>query len=100
MKYQIDGFVVNTEKATAYYTDTHFFDGSNQISYATRSQWENETLYRSRKGRYYIVHESQWQGSADRAWWVSQKEAAAWLLTNQYEEIPEDLKDAAEEVEE
>ena len=86
-----DGTVVKTENATQSWNEDTYFDGHNRISKATGSQWKHQTLYRSRKGRYYVAHTSQWQGSRDSAEWVSNEEAARWLLANG-EELPEELR--------
>jgi hypothetical protein len=75
-----DGTVVKTENATQHWNEDTYWDGNNHISKATGSQWDHQTLYRSRKGRYYVEHTSQWQGSRDSAEWVSNEEAARWLL--------------------
>lgn len=92
-----DGTIVKTENATQSWDEATRFDGSNRISVATGSQWNHETLYRSRKGRYYIEHASQWQGSTDTAEWVSLEEAARWLLHNEHE-LPAELKHFEEQV--
>jgi hypothetical protein len=97
--YRIENSVVNTDNATAKWEDDTFFDGSNRISVATGSQWVNQRLYRSRKGRYYLETRSRIQGQRDHAEWVSPEEAARWLLANGHE-VPEDLVEAAEEVSE
>lgn len=94
-----DGTIVKTENATASWEEATRWDGRNRISRATGSQWESETLYRSRRGRYWIEHTSQWQGSTPWAEWVSPQRAAAWLLANDHE-VPDDLRDAAEQIEE
>lgn len=94
-----DGTVIDTENATAHWEEATRFDGSNHISVATGSQWTHQMLYRSRKGRYYIEHTSQWQGSTSHTEWVSPQEAARWLLANN-QELPEDLKQYADEVSE
>ena len=95
-----DGTVVDTDKAKEHWEEDTRWDGRNHISVATGSQWDHEELYRSRKGRYYIVHSSQWQGSVPRAEWVSLHEAAKWLMANGTEEddMPDDLKAVAEDV--
>jgi hypothetical protein len=77
-----DGTVVKTENATQSWDEATRWDGHNRISMATESQWEHQTLYRSRKGRYYVEHTSQWQGSTPHAEWVSNHEAAHWLAAN------------------
>ena len=94
-----DGTVVDTDNASASWSEGTDWDGSNHISKATGTQWNHQTLYRSRKGRYYIEHTSQWQGSRPHAEWVSPQEAARWLLAND-EELPEDIAHLAEEVSE
>jgi len=100
MKYRMeDGNVVNTEKAAQSWEEDTYFNGHNRISKATGSQWNHETLYRSRKGRYYKVCESQWQGSTPHAEWVDEREAVKWLLLME-EDIPTDLTHLIDEVEE
>jgi hypothetical protein len=99
--YRIDGTIVRTENATAEYSEGRFHDGNNWISLATGTQWNHQTLYRSRKGRYYVVNSSQWQGSREFAEWVSNEEAARWLLLNRPKEsLPDDLAKAEELVSE
>jgi len=98
-KYRMeDGTVVDTDKASQSWEEDTYWDGHNHISKATGSQWNHQTLYRSRKGRYYVVSTSQWQGSRDHAEWVSLEEAVRWLLVNGVEDLPDDLKHLEEEV--
>ena len=92
-----DGTVVDTGKATRHYAGERDFDGSNWIQRSTKDQWQYQDLYRSRKGRYYLIHSSAWQGSQPRAEWVSKESAAAWLTLNDHE-IPEELAAVAEQV--
>lgn len=94
-----DGTVVDTQNAQAFWTEAKDWDGRNHISRATGTQWNHQTLYKSRKGRYYIEHTSQWQGSRPHVEWVSPQEAARWLIHNDHE-LPEDLKQYEEEVSE
>jgi hypothetical protein len=96
------GGIVDTENATKGWKERQRHDGQNWISLATGSQWEHETLYRSRKGRYWKEHRSQYQGSTPYAEWVSNRDALAWLLVNEYDgsEIPEELRKIEEEVSE
>lgn len=94
-KYKMeDGTIVDTKKAAAKWDEGTYWNGNNHISRATGSQWNHETLYRSSKGRYYIVSGSQWQGSTDSARFVTDEEAASWLSLMSHE-IPEDLYEAA-----
>jgi len=100
MKYQMeDGSIVNTDKAQKSWDEDTRWDGHNRISVATGSQWNHETLYLSRKGRYYKAYESQWQGSTPHAEWISEHEAVRWLTANDHD-IPEDLKHLVDEIEE
>jgi hypothetical protein len=92
-----DGMIVDTGNASRNWDEDTRFDGRNHISIATGSQWDHETLYRSRRGRYYIESVSQWQGSTPTAEWVSNEEAARWLLKMEHE-LPADLKDLAEDL--
>jgi len=73
--------------------------GNNHISRPTGSQWHHQVLYKSRKGRYYIEHWSNFQGSRAHVEWVSPQEAARWLLHND-EDLPADLARYEEEVSE
>ena len=98
-KYRIENIIVDTDNATAHWNEAKRWDGRNHISVATGSQWNHETLYRSRRGRFYVEHESAWQGSTPRAEWVSPEEAARWLLANEHE-VPAELAAAADSVSE
>jgi hypothetical protein len=86
-----DGMVVKTENASAFWKDGQRWDGRNLVSMATNSQWEHQTLYRSRKGRYYIEHMTGCPGRRPRAEWVSNEEATRWLLANEHESTDEDF---------
>ena len=85
-----DGAIVDTDRAAQSWEEATFWNGNNHISKATGDQFTHETLYKSSKGRYYIVHSSQWQGSRDHAEEIPPRDAAAWLLLNEHE-LPEDL---------
>lgn len=86
-----DGTIVNTDKAIESWDESTHFNGSNHISDATGSQWEHQKLYKSRKGRYYLEHWSQWQGSEPHAEWLSNEAAARWLLLCGHP-LPDDLE--------
>ena len=86
-----DGMVVDTENASASWKEGTQWDGNNHISLATGSQWDHQTLYRSRRGRYYVECKSQWQGSTPSAEWVSNEEACRWLLANEHLETDDDF---------
>ena len=58
-------------------------------------------LHKSRKGRYWLEYWSQWQGSTPHAEWISNHEAARWLLhNNEDHELPDDLAALEQEVSE
>ena len=92
-----DGTVVDTENATKTWEEATFWDGRNHISKATGTQWDHETLYRSRKGRFYLERTSQYQGSRDSAEWISIRSAVTWLLSNDHA-VPDDLQAEAGDV--
>lgn len=92
-----DGTVVDTAKASEHWEEASDWDGRNHISRATGDQWCHQTLYRSRKGRYYLVHESQWQGSRPHAEWISPEGAARWLIAME-RALPDDLLKYEDEV--
>ena len=94
-----DGTVVNSENATQSWEEATYHDGNNFISKATGTQWDHETLYCSRRGRYWVEHTSQWQGRMPRAEWISNHSAAQWLLANGHE-LPKDLAALETEVSE
>ena len=99
-KYRMeDNTVVETDNATQSWEEETRWDGNNHISVHTGSQWEHQTLHRSRKGRYYVECTSQWQGSRPRAEWLSPQAAARWLLLNE-SELPDDLKQLEDEISE
>ena len=91
------GVLVDTAKAAQTWEEATFWNGSNHISKATGDQFTHETLYKSSKGRYYIEHSSQWQGSHDYATFCEPEAAAKWLLLNEHD-LPEDLAALAGEI--
>jgi hypothetical protein len=95
-----DGTILRPENAIKSWTEDTRWDGHNNVSINTGSQWKSEMLYKSRKGRYWVEHTSGYQGTAPHAEWVSEQEAARWLLFNGYEELPEDLIQFQDELEE
>lgn len=91
-----DGTIIDTEKAKQTWQEETDWNGNNHISRNTGSQWEHETLYLSSKGRYYLVHESQWQGRLPSAEFISDEQAAQWLALNEHE-VPAELEAMASE---
>jgi hypothetical protein len=60
------------------------WDGSNNISLATGSQWEHEALYRTAGGRWVLNSWSQLQGTTPEWVFATEGEAREWLLRNEY----------------
>ena len=94
-----DDMVVDTENATKSWPQKTDFDGHNQIGRSTGSEWKDQTLHLSRRGRYYTETCSRCEGVLPHVEGVSDKEAARFLLLNEYE-LPLELQEAAESVSE
>lgn len=67
------------------FKEDKYWDGNNHCSVNTRSQWSQQTMYRTKSGTYVVYETSQWQGSRDTWTRLSAEEAVAWLLRNDYE---------------
>ena len=92
-----DGTVVDTDLSSQKWDENTYWDGNNMCSSATQSQWNHQTLYRSRKGRYYIEHTSAYQGTNFWCEWITRRDAAGWLLSQDLS-LPDDLLDLVEEI--
>jgi hypothetical protein len=98
MKYEIDSYgpfglkttIVDTDQSIQQWKESITWNGNNMVSKATGSQWDHETMYRSKRGRYYIERTTQWQGRPNYAYWLSEQEACAWLIINEHL-VPDDL---------
>jgi hypothetical protein len=97
--YRIEDTIVKTENATHSWAEATRWHGRNHVSVATGSQCDHQTLYRSRKGRYWLEYTSQWQGSSPHAEWISHEAAARWLMSNEHE-LPKELAGLEEKVSE
>jgi hypothetical protein len=92
MKYSTeDGTIVDTDLSPESWEEDTRWDGNNNVSKATGSQWHHEKLYRSSKGRYYVESWSNYQGTTPSAEFVSDEDAAKWLLINDHA-LPQRLK--------
>ena len=99
-KYRMsDNTVVDTNNATTSWDEDTNWNGSNNIGVSSGSQWLADALYRSRKGRYYLVTNSYIDGRPDSAEWLSNEEATRWLLANEHK-VPDDLKHLVDKVSE
>ena len=69
MKYIIDGKAYNTETSTEL-ANNEFSDGTNRMSHG-----RSTTLYRTKKGAYWVLCLTQWQGERDNAEAIDKSEA-------------------------
>jgi hypothetical protein len=71
-------------------------DGRNFISKATGSQWEHESIYRTKGGRFILNHWSNYQGSQETYREISNEEAAVWFSRNGLDPHPACEKEFAD----
>lgn len=76
-KYRTEKGIVNTDKAILEYSLDQW-DGHNITCGGTGL---HQTLYRSKKGQWYILHSSQWQGSKPRIEFIEENTAYKRLAT-------------------
>jgi hypothetical protein len=81
-------YVFNTNNCKEFEEDTRW-NGHNEISLATGTQFDHETLYRTKKGTWVLLSWSQWQGSAEEYEIIDKTTAIHWLLKNNYHEYLE-----------
>lgn len=79
-----DGRWFNKDNAKRFCEET-WWNGNNHISHATGTQFEHESLYRTKSGRWILHNWSQWQGSSESWSEVSDSAAAKWLVINKHE---------------
>lgn len=72
--------------SAAKFSEATRWNGNNHISRATGSQWDHETLYYTKSGRWVLNHWSQWQGSLEKYTEITESEAVSWLVNNEYTE--------------
>lgn len=68
--------------AAEHFEESTFWDGRNRCSRVTGSQWEHETLYRTRGGRWVLNRSSQWEGARDSWVEIDDDAAALWFMRN------------------
>ena len=80
----------DSEKAE-FYKENIYHDGRNFISMATRSQFEHETIYITKSGKFILNHWSNWQGSVETYEIISKDDAAEWFGKQGFQdnEIPD-----------
>jgi hypothetical protein len=71
--------------STQRFDEATYWDGQNHISCATGGQWEHETLFRTKGGKWVLNAWSQWQGSGESWVGINDAEAAQWLVRNGHE---------------
>jgi hypothetical protein len=91
----IEGNPVDTERSIASWRDVldkiAAFDFVSYVSKYTGSGFHRVTLYKSRRGRYYMVHNSALLREPSWAEWVGPERAAIFFLRNGLQ-VPEDLQ--------
>jgi hypothetical protein len=75
-----DGTWFDDATATEFNEDT-YWDGNNHCSCATGSQWEHQSLYRTRSGGWVLMSSSQWQGARTTYHLIPRDEARKWLIS-------------------
>ena len=78
MRQIVNGKLYDTEKAQLVAHD-RYWDGSNWDRHG-----RNSYLYKTRKGNFFVYHQTFWQGERDRIQPVTESEARLW-----YETLPE-----------
>lgn len=80
------------------FKETLWWNGNNHISNSTGSQWDHESLLRTKSGIWVLNHWSQYQGSVETYKELTDKEASEWFIQNEYEDedIPESVKKLVE----
>lgn len=84
----------------ARYEEGTTWDGQNNISTATGSQWNHEEVVRTKRGKYYVVSSSQRQGSQTKARAMDLSEVARWLVRAEYVASQVSDDDLAEKIRE
>lgn len=92
-QYTIEGNIVDTERAAECWPDVMEKHTVGFVSRFTGSTYHRTTLYKSRRGRYYMVHTSKLAHEPGWAEWIGPERAAVFFLRNNFE-MPEDLKTA------
>ena len=91
----------DTKAAILFKEDTNW-DGRNQISVPTGSQWEHEYLYYTKSGKWVLNDWSNYQGRTEGYRQISGQEAIDWLVQNrgferdEMQELPEGVRLAVE----
>ena len=72
------------------FDESTLWDGNNNVSFATGSEWDHETLYRTAGDNWVKHFTSQYEGRSESWVILDPEEAYAWLLHNGHAEaVPE-----------
>ena len=74
------------EEKAEKFSEAERWDGSNNISIPTGSQWNHEELFRTAGGRWVLHWYSQYEGRPDSYRFITDHRAREWLLLNQEDE--------------
>jgi len=91
----------STESAVLFKEDTRW-DGRNQISVPTGSQWNHEWLYYTKSGKWVLNSFSNYQGTLETHEQIDEEAAIKWLIQNRcfdrdaMQELPENVRKAVE----
>ena len=87
----------NTDKAVLFKEDTRW-DGRNQISVPTGSQWHHEWLYYTKSGKWVKNEFSNYQGTLETYEQIDEQDVIEWLIQNhkfecdELQSLPEGLR--------
>lgn len=89
----------NSDSAVLFKENTRW-DGRNQISVPTGSQWDHEWLYYTKSGKWVLNDFSNYQGTLEGYVQIDEAAAVQWLIQNEcferdeLEKLPESVRDA------
>ena len=96
-----DGTVVDTDLAVKHWKEATYSIPSMglPLSKATRNWWSHQTLYLSRKGRFYIEQTSDIETIPEGTViaFINNRQAVGWLIANDHE-VPAELQSIANDI--
>ena len=66
------------------FSESVYWDGSNQVSKATGSYWTHEQLFHTASCKWVLNRWSQLQGTAETYIQITEEHAAEWLVQNDH----------------
>ena len=70
-----------------------YWNGNNQVSRATGSQFEDENLFLTKGKRWILIHDTVYAGREAVVQMITPQEAAEWLIVNEYSEESSEFED-------